>query len=90
MLTNMLITGGAKDTFNHAVLNIGIRCTIDNFNNALMDMTKYVFPTYAFNEQQMYLRRHLLNKTKSMILHTFISRLQEMNACFGELHPETL
>ena len=47
--TEHLLIGDAKATFNQAALDIGI-CTIDNFNKVLAEMTKRVFPAYAFRE----------------------------------------
>ena len=48
MFTECLITGDAKATFNKAALDIGIR-TVDNFNKVLAEITKHVFPAYAFH-----------------------------------------
>ena len=55
--TERLLTGDMKDTIIQVSLDIGIRA-IDNFNPA--EMTKHVFPTYAFRKQKRYLRRHLV------------------------------
>ena len=62
--------------------------TVDNFNKVLAEMIKHAFPAYAFREQKRYLYRHLV-KLRSMILHSFISRLQDLNACLEELPPDT-
>ena len=51
-------------------------------------MTKHAFPAYTFREQKRYLRRHL-SKSRSMKLHSFISRLQELNVCLEEFPPDT-
>ena len=51
-------------------------------------MTKHTFPAYAFHEQKRYLRR-LLIKPRSMKLHNFISRLQELNAYLEAFPPDT-
>ena len=51
-------------------------------------MTKHVFSAYAFVEQKRYLFRHLI-KSKSMELHSFISRLQELNDYLEEFSPDT-
>ena len=82
-----LLTGDVKATFNQAVQDIGI-CMVENFNNVLLEMTKYAFPAYAFREQKRYLRRHLV-KPRSMKLRSFISRLQELNAYLEECPPDT-
>ena len=76
--TECLLTGDMKATFNQAALDIGI-CTVDNFNKLLLEITKHTFPAYAFCELKKYLRRHLV-KPRSMKLHSFNSRLQELNA----------
>ena len=47
-LTERLLIGDAKATFNQAALDIGIS-TVDNFNKVLTEMTKHVFPVYAQN-----------------------------------------
>ena len=86
--TERLLTGDAKATFNQAALETGIR-TIDNFNKVLMEMTKHAFPAYAFREQKRYLRRHLV-KPRSLKLHSFISRLQELNAYLADCPPDTV
>ena len=75
-----------KIPFNQTALDIGI-CTIDNFNKVLAEMIKHAFPAYAFCKQKRYLRRHL-NKPRSMKLHSFISRLQELNAYLEEFPPD--
>ena len=51
-------------------------------------MTKHVFPSYAFQEQKRYLYRFLV-QPRSMILRSFISRLQELNAYLEEFPPES-
>ena len=51
-------------------------------------MTKHAFPAYAFREQKRYLRMHLF-KPRSMILHSFISRLQESNGYLEEFRHDT-
>ena len=51
-------------------------------------MTKHAFPAYAFREQKRYLRRHVI-KYRSMKLHWFISRLQELNAYLADFTPDT-
>ena len=85
--TERLLTGDSKATFNQAALYIGI-CTIDNFNKVPAEMTKHVFPAYAFREQKRYLRRHLI-KPRSMNPYSFISRLQELNVYLDEFPPDT-
>ena len=49
-------------------------------------MTKHAFPAYAFKKK--YLRRHLI-KPRSMILHSVICRLQEMNTYLADFTPNT-
>ena len=78
MFTERLLTGDTRATFNQVALDIGIY-TIDNFNKVLAKMTKHAFLAYAFCKQKRYLCRHLI-KPRSMRLHSFISRLQELNA----------
>ena len=73
--TARLLTDDAKAIFNQAALDISM-FTNNNFNKVLLEMTKHVFPAYAFEEQKRYLRRHLI-KPRSMKMHSFISRLQE-------------
>ena len=51
-------------------------------------MTKHVFPTYAFRKQKRYLHRHQI-KPRSMKLHSFISKLQELSAYLEEFPPAT-
>ena len=63
-------------------------CTVDNFNKVLLSMTQHVFPAYAFCEQKRYMHRHLV-KPRNMKLHSFISRLQELNAYLEEFLPDT-
>ena len=87
MFTECLLTGDAKASFNQAALGIGI-CTVDNFNKVLLEITKHVFPAYAFCKQKRYLCRHLV-KPRSMKLRSFISRLQELNAYLEEFPPDT-
>ena len=82
-----LPTDDAKATFNQAALNIGIR-TVEIFNKVLAEMTKHVFPAYAFRKQKRHLYRHLV-KPRSMKLRSFISRLQELNAYLEEFPPDT-
>ena len=74
-------------TFNQAALDIGIY-TVDNFNKVLAEMTKHVFPAYAFCKHKRYLCRYLVNP-RSIKLRSFISRLQESNAYLGEFLPDT-
>ena len=52
-------------------------------------MTKHAFTAYVLREQKRYLRRHLVIKSRSMKLHIFISRLQELNAYLEEFPPDT-
>ena len=85
--TEGLLTGDAKATYNQAVLGSGIN-TIDNFNKVLLKMTKHAFPPYTFREQKRYLNSHLI-KPGSMKQHSFISRLQELNAYLEECPPDT-
>ena len=75
-LTERLLTDEAKATLNQAALDIDIRI-VDDFNKVLLEMTKHAFPACAFREQKRYLHRHLV-KPRSMILCSFISRLQEL------------
>ena len=82
LFTKHLLTSDAKATFNKKALDIGIH-KFDNFKKELLEMTKYAFPAYAFREQKRYLHRHLI-KLRSMKLHSFISRLQELNAYLEE------
>ena len=79
--TERLLTSDAKATFYQAALDIGI-CTVKNFNKVLAEMTKHVFPAYAFHKQKLITPR-------SMKLHSFISRLQELNAYLEEFLPDT-
>ena len=51
-------------------------------------MTKHDFPSYAFRELKRYLSRHVA-KPRSMKLHSYISRLQELNAYLEEFLPDT-
>ena len=51
-------------------------------------MTKHSFPAYAFHKQKRYLHRHLA-KPRSMKLHSFIRRLQELNANLEEFRSDT-
>ena len=44
-----LLPGDAKATFYKVALDIG-KCTVDNFNKVLLEMTKHAFPAYAFKE----------------------------------------
>ena len=87
MFTERLLTGDTKATFNQAAQDIVIH-TVDNFNKVLAEMTKHVFPAYAFCKQKRYLRRHLI-KPRSMKLGSFFSRLQELNAYLEEIPPDT-
>ena len=73
-LLNALIVD-VEATFNKDTLDIGIR-TVNNFNKVLLEMTKHVFPAYAFREQKRYSHMHLV-KSRSMKLSNLISRLQE-------------
>ena len=41
--TKRLLTGDAKATMKQAALDIG-KCTVDNFNKVLLEMTKDTFP----------------------------------------------
>ena len=67
-------------------LDIGIR-TADNFNKVLVEIVKHVLPAYAFCNQTRYLCKHLL-KSRSMKLHSFVCRLQELYACLAEFPPD--
>ena len=51
-----------------------------------MEVTKYVFPAYAFREQTCYLCRRLI-KPRSIKLCSFISRLKEVGAYLEEPFP---
>ena len=51
-------------------------------------MTKHAFSAYAFREQKRNLCRHLV-KHRSMKLHSFMSRLQELNAYLEVFPPDT-
>ena len=51
-------------------------------------MTKHAFLAFAFREQKRYLRRHLV-EPRSMKLHSYISRLQQLNAYLEEFPPDT-
>ena len=86
MFIERLLTGDVKATFYQAALDIGIH-TVDNFNRVQAEMTKHAFPAYAFCEQKSYLGRHLI-KPRSMKIHSFISRLQELNAHLEEVTPD--
>ena len=85
-LTERLLTGDAKATFTQAALDIGT-CTVDNFNKVIAEMTNHAFPVYAFLDQKRYLHWHLI-KPRSMKLHSFISRLQELSADLEEFPPD--
>ena len=85
--TERLSTGDAKAFFNQTALNISIG-TVDNFNKVLAEMTKHIFPAYAFCKQKRYLYRHLV-KPRSMKPRSFISRLQELNVYLEEIPPDT-
>ena len=54
----------------------------------LLEMTKHAFPAYAFREQKGNLRRHLI-KPRSMKLHSFVRRLQELNGCLEDFFSDT-
>ena len=82
-----LRTGDAKATFNQTALFIGIR-NVDNFNKILLEMTKHVFPAYAFREQKKNLHRRIV-KPRRMKICSFISRLQELNAYLEEFPSDT-
>ena len=51
-------------------------------------MTKHTFPVYAFCIQKKYLYRHL-GKSRSMKVHSFINRLQDLNPYLEEFLPDT-
>ena len=85
--TERLLTSDAKANCNQAAVDIGMR-TIDNFNKVLLEMTKHTFAAYAFREEKRYLSKHLI-KPRGMKLHSFISRLQELNAYLEEFLPDT-
>ena len=51
-------------------------------------MTKHTLPAYAFREQKRYLNMHHI-KLRIMKLCSFVSRLQELNICFGEFPLDT-
>ena len=87
MFTKRLLTDDMKPTLNQAALDIGIR-TVDNFNKVLAEMAKYAFPAYTFCKQKRYLRRNLV-KPRSMNRHSFISRLQELNAYLTDFPSDT-
>ena len=76
-LTEHLLTGDSKATFNQAGLDIGM-CTVDNFNKVRLEVTKHAFPVYAFRQQKSYFCRHLVYPRRMKLL-SFISRLQELN-----------
>ena len=82
-----MLTGDAKAILNQATLDIDIH-TVDNFNKALLEMTKHTFPAYVLREQKRYLRRNLV-KPRSIELRSFISKLQELNAYLEEFPPDT-
>ena len=86
-VTERLLTGDAKATFNQTLLDIGIH-TVDKFNKVLLEMTKHASPAYAFRKQKRYMRRHLLTH-RSMKLRSFISSLQDLNAYLEEFPPDT-
>ena len=60
----------------------------DNFIKVLSVMTNHTLPTYAFCKQKRYKWRHII-KPRSIKLHTFISRLQEMNDYLKEFLHDT-
>ena len=78
MYTKRLLTSDAKPIFNQAAQDIGIH-TVDNSHIVLLEMTKHACPAHILHKQKRYLRRHRI-KPRSMKLHTFIRRLQELNA----------
>ena len=49
MFFERLLTRDIKTSFYQTALNVGAR-TVDDFNKILLEMTKHVFPTYAFCE----------------------------------------
>ena len=87
MFVERLLRGDEKGTFNHAALGIGI-CTADNFNKALLKMTKHAFLVNTFCKQKRDLDRHII-KHKNMKLFSFISRLQKLNAYLEEIPSDS-
>ena len=87
MIIERLLTSDAKATFSQAALVTGI-CTIDNFNKALLEMTKLAFPAYAVFKQKRLMCRYLI-KTRIKKLRSFISSHQELNAYLAEFPPDT-
>ena len=77
----------AKTTSNQATLEIGIS-TVEKINKVLAEMIKHLFLAYTFHKQTCYLYRHLIKPT-SLKLRSFVSRLQELNICFGEFPLDT-
>ena len=82
--TKRFLTDYMKVAFNKGALNISI-CTVDNFNKAIIELTKHIFSTCTFCKQKGCLHRHLL-KPRSIKLHTSIIRLQELNDTLRNFH----
>jgi hypothetical protein len=73
-----LMDGDALSEFENFVTAEQLTQTVNNFNRAMEEVAKHVFPTQAAKLQKRYLRRFVC-KPLTMNVRKFAARIQEIN-----------
>ena len=74
-----VLKGDAKAEFTQQANLVG-SCTMGNFITVMATMTVHIFPILAYQDQKQYMYRHL-RKPKTIKVHTFTTRLVQLNNC---------
>ena len=81
-----VLKGDAKAEFTQKVNLVG-SCTAGNFTTVMATMTVYIFPVLAYQDQKQYMYRYL-RKPKKIQVHTFTSRLLQLNNYLPYFPPD--
>ena len=81
-----VLKGDAKAEFTQQTNLVG-SCTVGNFTTVMATMTVHIFPVLAYQDQKRYMYRYL-RKPKTMKIHTFTTRLIQLNNYLSYFPPD--
>ena len=81
-----VLKGDTKVKFTQQAILVGSR-TVSNFTTVVATMTVHIFPVLAYKDQKLYIYRNL-RKPKTMKVHTFTTRLIQLNNYLPYFPPD--
>ena len=81
-----VLRGDTKAKFTQQDNLVG-NYTVDNFNTVMATITLHIFPVLAYQDQKQYIYRYP-RKSKTMKVHTFTTRLIQLNNYLPYFPPD--